>query len=122
MSSSFLPWIISVGHVTFLIASTLTNRSFTNHEATNSTHFNDIFSLSPTLVWAVGPQGIWHFDGITWTRQPHPAEHPVTLFGVWASSATDVWAVGEQTWTNSKNSWKKRSVVLHYDGAQWSLK
>jgi len=94
---------------------------FTNHAETDSTHFNDIFSVGPDAVWAVGPQGIWYFDGAAWIRQPHPAGHPVTFFAVWGSSATDVWAVGEQEWIGPNNGGYRRSVVLHYDGTAWTL-
>jgi hypothetical protein len=50
---------------------------------------------------------VWHYDGATWTSMPLPSGS--VLNEIWGSSATDVFAVGED------------GVVLHYDGAAWTL-
>jgi hypothetical protein len=48
-------------------------------------------------VWAVGETGtpnvtIMHYNGISWSSVA--IERNGALFGVWGSSAPDVWAVG----------------------------
>jgi hypothetical protein len=51
------------------------------------------FMLSPTNAWAVGGAGtLLHYDGTAWTEVPSGTT--ADLYGVWASSATDVYAVG----------------------------
>ena len=51
----------------------------------------------PNDVWAVGYAGsagqIWHNDGTGWKMSDPPVGTGV-LYGVWASGANDVWAVG----------------------------
>ncbi len=56
-------------------------------------------------VWFVG-DGAFHFDGVGWRDVPTPAKSP--LLGVWGTSKTDVWAVGEA------------GTIVHFDGAKWS--
>lgn len=55
----------------------------------------------------MGEEGtIAHFDGELWSEIPSGTN--VSFFGVWGSSATDVYTVGEQ------------GTILHYDGVNWS--
>jgi hypothetical protein len=54
------------------------------------------------------PRGIaWRFTQGLWVETLLPPGTP-TLYGVWAASASDVWAVGVA------------GTVLHYDGAGWA--
>jgi hypothetical protein len=47
-----------------------------------------------------------HYDGVEWIKMKSPTtEH---LYGVWGSSGTNVFAVGEM------------GTILHYDGLTWS--
>jgi hypothetical protein len=62
-------------------------------------------------VWAVGHGQIWRFDGERWTFVPGlPAA--ISWYGVWASSPTDVFVVGEQAFTGR---------IAHFDGTSWSI-
>jgi len=80
-----------------------------------------IWGSSASDVWAVGQtlnQGgmpetstIIHYDGSQWTRATVPAELNVpgqVLRSVWGSSASDVWAVGDD------------GLMAHWNGATWS--
>ena len=81
---------------------------------------NGVWASSATDVFVAGFQvdesdsgeftvagSVWHYDGATWTSMPLPSAS--VLNEIWGSSATDVFAVGED------------GVVLHYDGAAWTL-
>lgn len=62
-------------------------------------------------VWAVGHGQIWRFDGERWTFVPGlPAA--ISWYGVWSSSPTDVFVVGEQAFTGR---------IAHFDGTSWSI-
>jgi hypothetical protein len=65
-----------------------------------------ITGIARNQMWAVGSMGsVFRFDGTRWQKQDHGlTTNP--LFGVWASSADDVWAVGDR-------------VGMHFDGARW---
>ncbi|MEM6995631.1 MAG: hypothetical protein AAF721_34285 [Myxococcota bacterium] len=77
-----------------------------------------VFAISASEAWAVGgdafdTQGtgvLVHYTGGAWTQVDTPMlDRPApALFKVWASSATDVHAVGDN------------GVILHYDGATWT--
>jgi hypothetical protein len=65
-------------------------------------------------VFAVGDL-ILHYDGNpaeTWTEMTFPPAHPL---GVWGSSSSDVYAVGEPAIT-----FPTSGLVLHWDGTSWS--
>lgn len=84
---------------------------------------------SPTDVWAVGTKMIpnnlsrtfaTHWDGTAWTIVPTPnAGSPRTgvLSGVVAVAADDAWAVG----STSGQGGPERTLVLHWDGSEWSV-
>ncbi|MGE3456041.1 MAG: WD40/YVTN/BNR-like repeat-containing protein, partial [Kofleriaceae bacterium] len=81
--------------------------------------FLSVSAVAWNAVWAVGYDGddgsssdtaaplVGFYDGLQWTRQSNV---PTTAFlrSVWARSATDVWAVGDD------------GVIVHYDGQTWS--
>ena len=67
-----------------------------------------IFALSPTEVWLCSGGDLLFYDGATF--EPMNVSQPTGLSGltdVWASSANDVWAVGDD------------AIVAHYDGNSW---
>jgi len=71
-----------------------------------------IHGASSDVLWAVGGRGtgtIRHYrgDSVFWeVVEDVPTNE--ALNGVWGTSASDIWAVGNA------------GVVLHYDGARWS--
>ena len=80
-----------------------------------------LWGISGTDVFAVGGEGgcwdvnvcfgygiILHYGGTSWDTVSVPEEVEL-LTGVWGSSASDVFAVGEE------------GTVLHYDGATWTM-
>ena len=97
--------------------------------------------LSPTDVWAVGAYGIQagnqivlrtlvqHWDGKTWTRvaSPNPpsakpagATLDFSLWSVDAVTADDVWAAGSYTFYTANGNRTTHTLVLHWDGTQWT--
>jgi hypothetical protein len=61
-------------------------------------------AASDDVYAAIYLEGLFHFDGATWTKVAHPGAIVNAIHG---RSATDIWAVGSQ--------------VLHYDGTSWEL-
>jgi hypothetical protein len=67
-----------------------------------------IYALSPTDVWLCASTSALHYDGATFTESD--VTTPTGLDGLtalWASSDTDVWAVGDD------------GIVAHYTGTTW---
>jgi hypothetical protein len=82
-----------------------------------------IWGWSSNDVWAGGDfpgsnpfVGIWHWDGSAWTAfvdgRGIASSEQGSIAGVWGSSATNVWAVGESI-TGTSDIW-------HFDGIAWS--
>lgn len=77
----------------------------------------DVFAVGADPLGDFGYQGaIIHYDGATWSPMVANliGSGEVALYGVWGSSATDVFAVGEN-FTEFSNA-----VVAHYDGTAWA--
>jgi hypothetical protein len=67
-------------------------------------------------VWLVGEKGrITHFDGKSFTS--HTSNTDVTIYGAWAASKTDAWAVGG---TPEGGKGPQNDVLLHFDGTTWN--
>lgn len=66
-----------------------------------------IWGLSSTAMVVVGEKSIQRYDGKTWSKAQGIED---TMYGVWGSSVTDVYAVGKTGW------------ILHHDGKAWSTK
>jgi len=88
---------------------------------------SSVSALSPGNAWAVGEYLdtatstqqvlILHWDGTSWTQDTR-ATGPGSinfLFGVHASSANDVWAVG---YSGPESA--EQALILHYDGQSWT--
>jgi Fibronectin type III domain len=91
---------------------------------------NDVAAVSATNVWAVGQQDrndssgliqtlIEHWDGTSWAVVPSvdPGTGDNVLFGVGASSATDIWAVGY----SSDTLGQRQSLAEHWNGTSWTI-
>jgi hypothetical protein len=65
-----------------------------------------VWGSSANDVWAVGPDGIEHWDGAAWSHASGIPEGP--LFAVWGRAANDVWAAGAS------------GRLLHFDGGTWT--
>jgi hypothetical protein len=48
-----------------------------------------------------------HYDGSTWSSLTGVASSDINFFGVWGSSASDVYIVGSA------------GTIMHYDGTTW---
>ncbi|WIG61558.1 MAG: hypothetical protein OJF49_004306 [Ktedonobacterales bacterium] len=95
-----------------------------------------VAALSPTNAWAVGYQAaatpsssgplIEHWNGSQWSVVPSANlganQSLATLSGVAASSASDVWAVGNIQTRNSQGQFAGEiPVIEHWNGTQWSV-
>jgi hypothetical protein len=87
-----------------------------------------VASVTPDDIWAVGWTADWtsphrtlieHWDGTAWSVEPspNPGEGSNLLRGVAATSASDVWAVGEF----SSGPGATSTLIEHWDGAAWSV-
>jgi hypothetical protein len=66
-------------------------------------------------VWMVGEHGrMAHWDGTQLTELSSLTQ--ATLFGVWAASPEDAWAVGG----SPENAAGEQDVLLHWDGTGWA--
>lgn len=73
-----------------------------------------VHGTSGSDVWLVGEKGrITHWDGSAFSETPSGTD--ATLFGVWAASPDDAWAVGGTPDQPSATN----DVVLHWDGTTW---
>jgi hypothetical protein len=88
-----------------------------------------VVAVSPSNVWAVGYSGnvsaaadkavIEHWNGTTWTIAASPNPYTTQdLYGVAASSASDVWTVGQ--YTNYSPSYRYGGLIEHWNGKVWS--
>lgn len=95
--------------------------ALTNQSDVQSGQLNGVKVISTSNAWAVGwtmanGAQIVHWNGIRW-RQITPPSLPSNiqrfyqLYSVSASSASNVWAVGESA---------KGTVTLHYNGKAWA--
>ena len=90
---------------------------------------NGVAAISPSDAWAVGFMNnsqwasnrtlIVHWDGTSWTRvpSPNPTSGEDELWGVWASSASDVWAVGTYSTANGGAN----TFATHFNGSSWTV-
>ncbi len=101
------------------------------------TALNSVIALSTNNVWAVGLHDsqdfknsyslVEHWDGSRWSVVPSPnpsSSHykinSIILQGIAASSATDIWAVGNYANYNSKKPFSF-ALIEHWNGTKWSI-
>jgi hypothetical protein len=90
-------------------------------------NFHRVFGTSSTDVWAVGTDEntstgvtdplIEHWNGVKWSTVPAPSLGDSYLRGVWATSPSDAWVVGE--WDSPAPSYTPHPLVYHWNGASW---
>jgi hypothetical protein len=94
-----------------------------NPAGTTSAVLDGVAATSSTDAWAVGSYYngaayqtlVEHWDGTAWTVVPSPSpggSNGTFLTGVAATSATDVWAVGNYAF---------RALIEHWDGTAWTV-
>jgi len=67
-------------------------------------------------VWASGTEGtVVHYDPATGAFEDRSTGVDATLYGLWGTGATDVWAVG-----GDPDGVGPRPVLLHWDGEEWT--
>ena len=97
------------------IVSTSNQTTWSTLSSPTQPQLNASFVLAASHMGAVGNnQGssytvLSSTNGTTWTSVSTGLGGAQTLNGVWALSATNVWAVGNH------------GVIIHYDGTRWSL-
>ncbi len=94
----------------------------------NTSYLDGVVDFSPTNAWAVGLVGVTlgtttqiieHWNGTAWSVVPgpqFPANVEPELFGLTATSPTDIWAVG----TAEVNNEFLYALFEHYDGTAWT--
>jgi len=90
----------------------------------------DVAALTAANAWAVGwyydtgfvaESLVLHWTGASWvkTEVPNPGTGLNQLYGVDATSAGDVWAVGTMTNTGDPRG-SRHPLALHFNGTTWS--
>jgi hypothetical protein len=90
--------------------------------------FNSVIGFAGNNVYAVGYQPatngavltlIEHWDGLSWkiVSSPNGNNTGNVLAGISATSATDIWAVGDMVAPGTP----VKTLVEHFDGAQWTV-
>ncbi|MBI5845292.1 MAG: hypothetical protein HZB23_11555 [Deltaproteobacteria bacterium] len=69
-------------------------------------------TASNNIYAATFSRRIMHYDGVNWT-EVYLDPQPIIFKGIWGSSATDIYAVGENSGTGGR--------IVHYDGNSWSV-
>ncbi|HBI14961.1 MAG TPA: hypothetical protein DDY20_05530 [Desulfobulbaceae bacterium] len=95
--------------------------SWTNMISKTNAQLEDVWGSSETDVFAVGDASmvgttryytVLHFNGTDWSRMGGtpvvPADQSGRLKGIWGSSASNIWAVGDD------------GIILHYNGSNWT--
>lgn len=93
-----------------------------------------VSATSPSNAWAVGFYGaplnvqtlILRWNGATWTQIASPSPGPSGklfdgLYGVYAASATNAWAVGDYcAYDCGSTDLVRKTFMLHWNGTKWS--
>ena len=82
--------------------------SFVPFETPSTSGLGCIFALSASEVYLCAGSDVLHYDGASFTVMDASAVGMSGLSGLWASSASDIFVIGED------------AVVGHFDGSTWS--
>lgn len=104
------------------------NMISTPNPQSSGNFLNSVVALSSNDVWAVGgsfsgPNAVTlieHWNGTQWSvvNSLNPGTDYNDLSSVTALSATNIWAVGDY---HNHQKAKTKTLVEHWDGAQWSV-
>lgn len=79
---------------------------------------NDIWGAAPNDIYAVSDGGVLtHFDGGVWSNVVHNVPTDADFYGIYGTSATDIYVVGGSPAQMRENS---PGVMLHFDGTAWT--
>ncbi len=105
-------WAFSETDVWFLDGSNTVQRfdgsDYVALETPSTGGLGCIFALSINDVWLCAGSDVLHYDGTNFTVIDASAVGMDGFSGLWASSASDIFVIGED------------AVVGHYDGSSWS--
>jgi hypothetical protein len=107
--------------VGFIVHHKDSNWHVMDYDNLNNMDYDAMWGTSDHNIFAVRDQTssqhrpILHYDGMNWKVMPVPMNYyHASLYDIWGSSASDVFAVG-YTWPS--NDWN--GTILHYDGNNW---
>ena len=106
-------WVFADDDIWLLDGSSTVHRydgeAFTTLDTPSTGGLGCIFALSPTQVWLCAGTEVLFYDGANFSATDVTAARGLdSLSGLWASSPTDVWAIGDD------------AIVAHYDGQAWT--
>ncbi|HET8842389.1 MAG TPA: hypothetical protein VFN35_13040, partial [Ktedonobacteraceae bacterium] len=89
-----------------------------------NTRFDDLLVLSQSDIWLVGSDSqdqvlVLHWNGAQWSRTPVPAPAGSSLSKLAASSANDIWAIGETDYGGGRQP-PSHTLIEHWNGTHWS--
>lgn len=90
----------------------------------------EMHAFSSSDIWAVGNASnasgdttlAMHYDGASWSIVSTPSPTGavgISLTGMAGTAPDDIWAVGH--WTKDWDAGYYQTLILHYDGATWSI-
>jgi hypothetical protein len=101
------------------------------NSGTSNNRLAGVAALSANNAWAVGDSDdgsggslplILHWNGSIWQTASAPSPsgaNEVTLKGIAAVSANDIWVVG--SYTDLGGSILRKTLILHWNGSQWTI-
>jgi hypothetical protein len=94
-----------------------------------SNYLLDVTDVAPGDAWAVDecvPEDtgfVEHWNGTAWSvvTAPVPGRYGTSLSAISASSANDVWAVGDYLLRSGTSTDRYETYALHWNGTSWAL-
>jgi hypothetical protein len=106
------------------IAARFDGTSWDNDPLPSDFNAKDLWALDVQYVIAVGTDDdreamAYLHDGDQWSELPTPPASDTIYWGVWGSSADDIWLVG-MMWLGFDETWSYlASYRVHFDGTSW---
>ncbi len=94
-------------------------RTWSEFNAISAASSNDVWAVGDTLTRHASGALIEHWDGSSWSQVEalNPTSDQSVLYGVWARTNSDAWAVGYQYAEGTPAS----TLVVHWDGTAWHV-